>query len=151
MFKSGKNLRKLGCCSGAEIDTASNKTRPANDANALLTPALELFISFTIKVVIPADIGISNFKRNTRWGGRAAARTATAASCVYFASRGVVASTKNAETLEDGVRKDSVEYKATRWSGKAAELKSGTGGALRWDSGGQVMTDVLREKIQTNG
>lgn len=42
-----------------------------------------------------------------------------AASCVSFASRGVVVSTIEVETLEDGVRKDNIEYKAIRWSGPA--------------------------------
>lgn len=97
----------------------SKKIRPAKEANALLTPGLELLISFTIKTVVSAGIGISDFRRNTSWRGRPAASTATAASCVSLASKGVLASTMDAETLEDGVRKPNIEYNATRWSGPA--------------------------------
>jgi hypothetical protein len=99
--------------------SASKKTRPAKETNALLTGGLVLLISFTIKAAALVDIGTSAFKRKVRCGGKADASTATAASCVSFASKDVVESIIDVETLEDGVRKDNIEYNATRWSGPA--------------------------------
>ena len=97
--------------------SASKKTRPAKETNALLTGGLELLISFAIRAAALADIGTSVFKRKIRCGGKADASTATAASCVSFTSRDVVDSITDVETLEDGVRKANIEYNATLWSG----------------------------------